>query len=199
MCVNGWRQQPRPASATSEPPFHRGETTSHSHPRMDGEAQVWQAPRRSLFPCARRATTSVALPEPGSWRGCHRQHPEEGGDKPQGQHMGREPQGSWATQSRENRHRQKEESQGEEGVHTKDPHRPRRTTGGLRPQGPTNGSAGPQGALASGVGSTPPSTPLTRTTRLWARRGAGSTVQHPFSAGRETSSPRSHALAVPGN
>ena len=101
--------------------------------------------------------------------------------------------GFMATQSRENRHRQKEESQGEEGVHTEDPHLPKGTTGDLRPQGPTSGSAGPQGALVSVVRSTPPLTPLTRTTRLWARQGAASSARHPFPPG-ERPHPRGHTI-----
>ena len=47
--------------------------------------------------------------------------------------------------------------------------------------------------------STPPPTPLTRTTRLWVRRGAGSSDQHLPPARQETLSPRSHVPAVPGS
>ena len=166
---------------------------------MDGQAQERQAAWRLPFPYSHRAVTSVTSTEPWSWRVFHQQHPGAGGDRPLEQCPGREPQGSWATQPREDPDQQGGGALGRGGVHTEDPHHPERVTKRRQLQSLTSSPAGPQRTLAHVVGMTLPPTPQTRTTRPWKGWGMGVPDRYLPTARQEIPSPKPHAPVGPGS
>ena len=112
---------------------------------------------------------------------------------------GREPQGSWATQPREDPDQQGGGARGREGVLTEDPHLPERVTKGRQLQGLTSSPAGPQRTLVHVVGITLLPTPQRRTTRPWKGRGTGVPDRHLPAARQEIPSPKPHAPVGPGS